>query len=146
MANITAAQVNELRKRTGAGMMDCKKALVEANGDADKAIEILRKKGQKIASKRSDKEASEGIVIAKSNEQENRAVVVMINCETDFVAKNEEFAEMANKIADAALGNSIKTLEDVKKADLGERTVEDHITELMGKIGEKIDISKFEIP
>lgn len=143
MANITAAQVNELRKRTGAGMMDCKQALTEADGDAEKAIEILRKKGQKIASKRSDKEASEGIVIAKANEQENRAVVVMINCETDFVAKNEEFVGMANKIVDAALNSGLKNLEDIKKVDLGGRTVEETVTDMMGKIGEKIDISKF---
>src|SRR5690606_35993722 len=98
MANITAADVNKLRTITGAGMMDCKKALVEANGDFDAAIDLLRKKGQKVAANRSDREASEGLVIAKSVEDGKRGVIIVLNCETDFVAKNEAFGEVANKI------------------------------------------------
>ena len=106
MVKVTAAEVNELRKKTGAGMMDCKKALVEAEGDFDKAIEILRKKGQKIAEKRADRDSSEGAVIAKVSDDTTKGVIVSLNCETDFVAKNDDFVAMANKMAEIALGTS----------------------------------------
>ena len=98
MVKITAIEVNKLRKMSGAGIMDCKKALVESNGDFDLAIEILRKKGQKVAAKRADKESSEGAVIAKVNSNSNKGIIISLNCETDFVAKNESFLELANKI------------------------------------------------
>src|SRR5210317_843097 len=100
MANITAADVNKLRKQTGAGMMDCKKALVESEGDFDAAIDLLRKKGQKVAAKRADRDASEGAVIAKTSDDNKKGIVVMVNCETDFVAKNDSFVALANRIAD----------------------------------------------
>src|SRR6056300_1571757 len=102
MAKITAAVVNKLRKATGAGMMDCKKALVEAEGDFDKAIEVLRKKGQKVAAKRADRDSSEGAVVSKISDNNTRGVVLSLNCETDFVAKNDSFVDMANKMADIA--------------------------------------------
>src|SRR5210317_771697 len=103
---ITASEVNKLRKATGAGMMDCKKALVEADGDFDKAIEILRKKGQKIAEKRADRDSSEGAVIAKVNDQANKGVIISLNCETDFVAKNDTYVALAQALAEVALGAS----------------------------------------
>src|SRR5699024_1212585 len=106
MAKITAAEVNKLRKATGAGMMDCKNALVEAEGDIDKAVEILRKKGQKVAAKRADRESSEGAVIAKVNQDASKGAIVSLNCETDFVAKNESFVKMANDFAELALNFS----------------------------------------
>ena len=99
MANISAADVNKLRKMTGSGMMDCKKALVEADGDFDKAIEILRKKGQKVAAKRGDREATEGLIIAKANDAGTRGVITQLSCETDFVAKNEKFEELVKDVA-----------------------------------------------
>src|SRR5690606_25026276 len=106
MATITAADVNNLRKITGAGMMDCKSALVEADGDFDKAIEVLRKKGQKVAAKRADRESSEGAVLAKVNKDNTSGVIVSLNCETDFVAKNESFVSLANDLAELALNYS----------------------------------------
>ena len=108
MANITAAEVNKLRKTTGAGMMDCKNALVEADGDFDKAIEILRKKGQKVAAKRADRDSSEGAAIAKVNSDHTDGVVISLNCETDFVAKNESFVSLANELAELALNHDNK--------------------------------------
>ncbi len=108
MAKITAADVNKLRKMTGAGMMDCKKALVEADGDFDKAIEILRKKGQKVAAKRADRDSSEGAAIAKVSEDRSNGVIISLNCETDFVAKNDSFVSLANELAELALDYSSK--------------------------------------
>ena len=108
MSNITAADVNKLRKSTGAGIMDCKKALVEAKGDFELAIENLRKKGQKVAAKRADRESSEGAVIAKVNSDSNSGVIISLNCETDFVAKNESFISLANQIAELALSSNSK--------------------------------------
>lgn len=144
MAKITAAQVNELRRITGAGMMDCKKALVEAGGDNDKAMEILRKKGQKIASKRADKEATEGIVIAKASGDTKMAAIIKINCETDFVAKNDEFVDFANKVIDLALEKKMEKKEDLVHAQLNGKAVKDIISDLMGKIGEKIELSSYD--
>ncbi|MBE16681.1 MAG: translation elongation factor Ts [Dokdonia sp.] len=141
MAKITAAEVNKLRKSTGAGMMDCKKALVEAEGDFDKAVAILRKKGQKIAEKRADRDSSEGAVVAKINDDNTKGVVVSLNCETDFVAKNDSYVAMANKMGDIALGTS--TLEEFLAADYDGMTVSEKLIEQTGVIGEKIEIGGF---
>ena len=143
MVKITAAEVNNLRKQTGAGMMDCKKALVEAEGDINKAIEILRKKGQKIAEKRADRDSSEGAVIAKVNDDATKGVIVSLNCETDFVSKNETYVAMAHKFAEIALSTGSK--EEFLAADFEGLTVQEKLTEQTGVIGEKIEIGGFEI-
>ncbi|WP_343487450.1 translation elongation factor Ts [Allomuricauda sp. d1] len=142
MANITAADVNKLRKATGAGMMDCKKALVEADGDFDKAIEILRKKGQKVAAKRADRDSSEGAAIAKVNDDNTEGVIISLNCETDFVAKNESFVTLAKELADLALGHDNK--DAFLQAGYNGMTVAEKLTEQTGVIGEKIEIGSFE--
>lgn len=141
MAKITAAEVNNLRKATGAGMMDCKKALVEADGDFDSAIEILRKKGQKVAANRADRESAEGAVIATVNADNTRGVIVSLNCETDFVAKNESFVQMAQDFADLAL--NVNSKEELLSKDYKGITVQDKLTEQTGVIGEKIEIGDF---
>lgn len=142
MANITAADVNKLRQVTGAGMMDCKKALVEAEGDFDKAIEILRKKGQKVAANRADRESSEGAVIAVVNADKTEGVVISLNCETDFVAKNESFLKLANDFAALALESA--SLEELLAKPYESITVGEKLTEQTGVIGEKIEIGSFE--
>jgi len=142
---ITAQQVNELRKATGAGMMDCKKALVETNGDKEKAIDYLRKKGQKVAAKRADREAAEGVVLAKISDDNKFAAAVMINCETDFVAKNEDFISYVQSVIDLAVENSARTLDELKALKLGDRTVEESVIDKTGVIGEKIQIGKYEV-
>ena len=144
--NITAADVNKLRKQTGAGMMDCKNALVEADGDFDSAIDILRKKGQKVAAKRSDRDAAEGVVLAKTTDGGKRGVVIMLNCETDFVAKNDDFVKVAETILDIAADKLPEDLEQLKQLpfDNGGLSVADKITEQTGVIGEKIDLSAYE--
>ncbi|MEJ2583962.1 MAG: translation elongation factor Ts [Robiginitalea sp.] len=142
MVKVTAAEVNKLRKATGAGMMDCKKALVEAEGDFDKAIEILRKKGQKVAAKRADRESSEGAVIAKVNDGKTEGVIVSLNCETDFVAKNESFVELANQLAELALSYDSK--DALLSADFNGLSVQEKLLEQTGVIGEKIEIGGFE--
>ena len=142
MAKITAAEVNKLRKATGAGMMDCKNALVEAEGDFDKAIEVLRKKGQKVAAKRADRESSEGAAIAKVNADQTAGVAIVLGCETDFVGKNEKFVALANELAEIALNYSSK--EEFLTADFGGMTVADKLIEQTGVIGEKLDITAFE--
>lgn len=146
MANITAQEVNKLRQQTGAGMMDCKKALVEADGDFDKAVDILRKKGQKVAAKRGDRDAREGLVIAKTTEDGSKGVLVVLNCETDFVAKNEDFVAFANKIADIAVANQPESLEALiaLSFDGNGMTIGDKVTEQIGVIGEKLEVSAFE--
>ncbi|GGD46625.1 elongation factor Ts [Muriicola marianensis] len=141
MVKITAADVNTLRKTTGAGMMDCKNALVEAEGDFDKAIEILRKKGQKVAAKRADRESSEGAAIAKVNNGRTEGVIISLNCETDFVAKNESFVALANDLAELALGYN--DLDSLLQADYNGITVQEKLTEQTGVIGEKIEIGGF---
>src|SRR5690606_28523200 len=141
MATITAADVNNLRKITGAGMMDCKNALVEADGDFDKAIEVLRKKGQKVAAKRADGESSEGAVLAKVNKDNTSGVIVSLNCETDFVAKNESFVSLANDLAELALNYS--DLNSFLEANYKGVSVADKLTEQTGVIGEKIEIGSF---
>ena len=141
MVKITAAEVNKLRKTTGAGMMDCKNALVEAEGDFDKAIEILRKKGQKVAAKRADRESSEGAAIAKVNSDNTDGVIISLNCETDFVAKNESFVSLAKELAEMALDYNSK--EEFLNANYNGITVQDKLTEQTGVIGEKIEIGGF---
>lgn len=140
---VKAAEVSKLRNSTGAGMMDCKKALVEAEGDFDKAIEILRKKGQKVAANRADRETTEGAVIATVNSDATKGVVVTLGCETDFVAKNEDFIELATKLAQKAL--DFKDKDEFLKSDMDGISVEDKLTEQTGVIGEKLDIKSFEV-
>jgi len=141
MAKITAAEVNKLRKATGAGMMDCKKALVEAEGDFDKAIDVLRKKGQKVAAKRADRDSSEGAAIAKINADKTSGVSIVLGCETDFVGKNESFVALANQLAELALNYSSK--EEFLAADFGGMTVAEKLVEQTGVIGEKLEINAF---
>lgn len=143
MVKITAAEVNKLRKTTGAGMMDCKKALVEAEGDFDKAIEILRKKGQKVAAKRADRESTEGAAIAKVNDNRTKAVSIVLGCETDFVGKNDSFVSLAHSLAEVALNYASK--EEFLAADFNGMTVADKLIEQTGVIGEKLDINAFEV-
>jgi elongation factor Ts len=145
MATITASEVNKLRTRTGAGMMDCKKALVEANGDFEAAIDILRKKGQKIAANRSDRDANEGFVYAKV--EGNSGVILLVSCETDFVAKNEEFGNFAKSIVDFALSNNVQSVEALNELTLPGDTVKigDKVVDMMGKIGEKIELTNFSL-
>ena len=141
---ITAKDVNKLRQMTGAGMMDCKKALVEAEGDFDKAIEILRKKGQKLSEKRADRETKEGAVFVRTSEDGSEAVLVAFTCETDFVAKNDDFKALGGEIADAAMASKPADLEALKAVSLGEQTVQEKVTELLGKIGEKLEVTVYE--
>lgn len=141
---ITAKDVNKLRQMTGAGMMDCKKALVEADGDFDKAIEILRKKGQKLSEKRADRETKEGGVFIRTSEDSKEAVLIAFTCETDFVAKNEDFQNLGNEIADAAITNKPADLEALKALSLGDLSVQEKVTELLGKIGEKLEVTVYE--
>ncbi|WP_188649622.1 translation elongation factor Ts [Yeosuana aromativorans] len=142
MVKITAAEVNKLRQTTGAGMMDCKKALVEAEGDFDKAIEILRKKGQKVAANRADRESTEGAAIAKVNDAKTVGVAIVLGCETDFVGKNESFVELANQLADLAF--NYNSQDAFLAADFGGMTVADKLIEQTGVIGEKLQINAFE--
>ena len=142
MVKVTAAEVNALRQKTGAGMMDCKKALVEAEGNMEEAIKVLRKKGQKIAEKRADRDSSEGAVIAKVNDDNTKGVIVSLNCETDFVAKNDDFVAMASKLADIAINTNSK--EELLAADFDGMTVEEKLLEQTGVIGEKIEIGGYE--
>jgi elongation factor Ts len=141
---ITAKEVNELRKMTGAGMMDCKKALTEADGDFEKAIDILRTKGQKVSASRADRDAKEGVVFIKSNDAATESVVVALACETDFVAKNDEFMSAGNKIAEIAFENNPASIEDLLALPFENLTVADKLTELIGKIGEKIEVKFYE--
>jgi elongation factor Ts len=139
---ITAAEVNKLRQATGAGMMDCKKALVEAEGDFDKAIDVLRKKGQKVAANRADRESSEGAAVAKVNADNTVGVAIVLGCETDFVGKNENFIALANQFADLAFNYNTK--EALLAADFGGMTVAEKLIEQTGVIGEKLEINAFE--
>ncbi len=141
---ISAADVNKLRLQTGAGMMDCKKALTESNGDFEAAIDYLRKKGAKVAASRSDRDSLEGAVIAKTTADGKRGIVIELNCETDFVAKNAEFVQFANEIADLAIANSPATLADLVALPLNGVVLSDIILDKTGKIGEKIGVSKYE--
>ena len=139
---ITAQEVNKLRQATGAGMMDCKKALVEAEGDFEKAIDVLRKKGQKVAANRADRDSSEGSAVAKVNETNTVGVAIVLGCETDFVGKNENFIALANQFAEIAL--NCKTNEEFLVADFGGMSVSEKLIEQTGVIGEKLDLKAFE--
>ena len=144
MVNISASDVKKLREMTGAGMMDCKKALTEAEGDFDKAVEILRKKGQKLSAKRADREAREGVVLALVSDDRTRGVIVRLSCETDFVAKNEDFINLTRQIADIALQNGPQSLEELKGLTFNGITIQDRVLEEVAKIGEKIELSAYE--
>ncbi len=144
VVKISASEVNKLRKQTGAGMMDCKKALKEAEGDFEKAIEILRKKGQKVAAKRADRQATEGVAVAKVSNDGTKGITLVLSCETDFVAKNEDFVAFANSIADLALANMPAKVEDLLGLSLNGLTVADNLIDQVGKIGEKIEVSQYE--
>ncbi len=138
--SISATQVKELRDKTGAGMMDCKKALAEANGDFEKAVEILRKKGASIAAKRADRSASEGIVLARVSDDKKNAVMVEVNCETDFVAKSDDFVKFAQLVLDTVEKSQVTTVEELINTSV---EVKNGIEETMGKVGEKTEISRF---
>jgi len=143
MSAITAADINKLRQATGAGMMDCRKALTETNGDFEAAIDWLRKQGQKVAAKRSDREAKEGVIIAQTSADHKTGFVVCISCETDFVSKNAEFVAFAQTIADAAVANNVKTFDELNAVSINGTTVADMINDKLASIGEKI-AAKFE--
>jgi elongation factor Ts len=138
MSAITAADINKLRQATGAGMMDCRKALTETNGDFEAAIDWLRKQGQKVAAKRSDREAKEGVIIAQTSADNKTGFVVCISCETDFVSKNAEFVAFAQTIADAAVANNVKTVDELNAVSINGTTVADMINDKLASIGEKI--------
>jgi elongation factor Ts len=138
MSAITAADINKLRQATGAGMMDCRKALTETNGDFEAAIDWLRKQGQKVAAKRSDREAKEGVIIAQTSADHKTGFVVCISCETDFVSKNAEFVAFAQTIADAAVANNVKTVDELNAVSINGTTVADMINDKLASIGEKI--------
>ncbi len=141
---ISASDVNKLRQQTGAGMMDCKKALVEANGDFEAAVDYLRKKGAKVAASRQDRDSNEGVVIAKTTADGKRGVVVEVNCETDFVAKNADFIAFAESIAAAAIEHAPESADALKSLQIGGSTIADLLIDQTGKIGEKIEVSKYE--
>ncbi|HNY04014.1 MAG TPA: translation elongation factor Ts [Bacteroidales bacterium] len=143
--NITAADVNKLRQMTGAGMMDCKKALQESEGDFEKAIDILRKKGQKVAGKRADRDANQGYVVAKTTDDQTFGAVIMVNCETDFVGKTEEFIQFAKNLLDLGLSRRLHSAEELLPLSLGTMTVEEKLNELLGKTGEKIQIAHLNV-
>ncbi len=142
---ITAQDVNKLRQMTGAGMMDCKKALTEADGDFDKAVELLRKKGQKVSASRADRETSEGVVFTKTNSDNTEGILVAFTCETDFVAKNEEFVALGESITDIAFDKKPSSVDELKGMELGGLTIAEKIIEMTGKIGEKLEITAMEI-
>ncbi len=141
---ISAQDINKLRQATGAGMMDCRKALTETNGDFEAAIDWLRKQGQKVAAKRSDREAKEGVVIAQTSADHKVGFVVCISCETDFVSKNADFVAFAQSIADAAVANDVKSVNELNAAEVNGAKVADLINDKLAAIGEKIGVSKFE--
>ncbi|PIE85941.1 MAG: elongation factor Ts [Bacteroidia bacterium] len=141
---IKAADVAKLRKLTGVGMMDCKKALAETNGDFDKAIDYLREKGQKVASKRADREATEGVVLGRISKDKKYGVLLVLNCETDFVAKNDDFVKLAHTFAELALEHKPANLDELKALSFDGKTLEEHVVFQTGVIGEKLDLSYFD--
>ncbi|MBL0130997.1 MAG: elongation factor Ts [Chitinophagaceae bacterium] len=141
---ISAQDINKLRQATGAGMMDCRKALTETNGDFEEAIDWLRKQGQKVAAKRGDREAKEGVVIAKTTADHKTGIVVCVSCETDFVSKNADFVTFGQTIADAAITHNVKTLDELLAAKAGNATVAELVNDKLAAIGEKIGVTKFE--
>ena len=142
---ITASQVKELRDKTGAGMMDCKKALVESDGNIEKAIEFLRKKGASVAAKRAERDANEGIILTKTLDDGKTGIILEINCETDFVASSDDFVSFANFILDVVVANKPASLEELNASEFNGKKVSDELTTVIGKIGEKIEISRFTI-
>lgn len=145
MINITASDVNKLRQMTGAGMMDCKKALQETEGNFELAIDYLRKKGQKVAAKRADRDANQGYVVAKTSADNTYGAVVMLNCETDFVGKTEEFIQFAKDIIDLGVKNKTKNVEELKGLSLNSMTINQKLDEMLGKTGEKITLAHYEM-
>jgi elongation factor Ts len=143
-ATISAADINKLRQATGAGMMDCRKALTETNGDFEAAIDWLRKQGQKVAAKRSDREAKEGVVIAHTTADNKTGIVVCVSCETDFVSKNADFVAFVQGIADAAIAGNVKSIDELNGTSVGDAKVGDLVNDKLASIGEKIAITKFE--
>lgn len=143
-ATITAQDINKLRQATGAGMLDCRKALTETNGDFEAAIDWLRKQGQKVAAKRSDREAKEGVVVARTTFDNKVGIVLTISCETDFVSKNADFVAFATSIADAAIANNVKSAEELNEVTINGAKVSDMINDKLASIGEKIGVSRFE--
>ena len=141
---ISAQDINKLRQMTGAGMMDCRKALTETNGDFEAAIDWLRKQGQKVAAKRGDREAKEGVVIAKTTPDNKTGIVVCVSCETDFVSKNADFVAFGQSIADAAVANNVKSLDELNNVTINGAKVSDMVNDKLAAIGEKIGITKFE--
>ena len=141
---ITASDVNKLRQMTGAGMMDCKKALTESNGDFEAAVDYLRKKGQKVASNRADRDAKEGVVLAKVTADGTHGAIVCLNCETDFVAKNDDFVKLTTSLLDLAVEKNPASLEAFMALPMGNGTVSDIITDNIGRIGEKLELSRYE--
>ena len=142
---ISAKDVNKLRQMTGAGMMDCKKALVEADGDFDKAIELLRKKGQKVTNARADRETTEGVVFSKVSAEGNKGILVSFSCETDFVAKNDDFVGIGQAITDVAFAESPADIDALKAMTIDGQAISEKIVEATGKIGEKLEISAMEV-
>src|ERR1700752_499117 len=138
---ISAADINKLRQATGAGMMDCRKALTETNGDFEAAIDWLRKQGQKVAAKRSDREAKEGVVIATTTADNKTGIIVCVSCETDFVSKNADFVSFAQTIADAGVDNNVKSLDELNNASVGGSKVSDLVNDKLASIGEKIGMT-----
>jgi elongation factor Ts len=143
-ATITAADINKLRQMTGAGMMDCRKALTENNGDIEAAIDWLRKKGQKVAALRGDREAKEGVVLAKTTADNKTGIAICLSCETDFVSKNAEFVAFAQSIMDAAIAHNVQTVEELNDVTIGDAKVSDMVNDKLASIGEKIGLTKFE--
>lgn len=143
-ATITTSDINKLRQATGAGMLDCRKALTESNGDFEAGIDWLRKQGQKVAAKRSDREAKEGVIIAKTTPDNKAGIVLCISCETDFVSKNAIFVAFVQSIADAAIQNNVKNVNELNAVEINGATVADLINDKLASIGEKIALSKFE--
>ncbi len=141
---ISAQDINKLRQATGAGMMDCRKALTETNGDFEAAIDWLRKQGQKVAAKRSDREAKEGVVIAQTTADNTSGIVVCVSCETDFVSKNADFVAFVQTIADAAISSGVSTVDDLNAVEVNGKTVADLVNDKLTSIGEKIGVTKFE--
>lgn len=141
---ITAAEINKLRQATGAGMMDCRKALTETNGDFEAAIDWLRKKGQKVAALRSDREAKEGVVLAKTTADNKSGIALCVSCETDFVSKNADFVAFAQSIMDAAIANNVQSVEALNEITINGAKIADLVNDKLASIGEKIGISKFE--
>lgn len=140
--SISAKEVKELREQTGAGMMDCKKALQDADGDFDKAIEILRKKGQKLSEKRADREANQGLIVTRLSDDGSKAAALEINCETDFVARNEDFQNRAEQFLNLAFENEVNSVDELLELEIDGLSVADHLKDMVGKIGEKIKINR----